>query len=89
MTLEQEMKLWETRSNDAFGQYLTSVENNYKEFYAEEETEYGFNSNPVSNLRTLYAVDGDARNIYKRVRNLIEDYELDNLTFDVESFIAA
>ena len=82
MTLEQEMKLWQTRSNDDFGKYLDKVDKMYREYIGEDESEYGFTTTPISHLKSIYALDGDAKSVYKKVQAIIEDYDLDEMTFE-------
>lgn len=80
------MKIWEERGNDIFGQFLDKVDKMYRESLGEDESGYGFTTTPVSHLKSVYALDGDAKAVYKKVLALIEECDLDPITFDIENF---
>lgn len=76
MTLEQEMKLWEERSNDKFGTMLKSLKKATNDYFLEEENEFAIKSTPISKLTSIYAVDGDRKYVYKRAYSICENYDL-------------
>ena len=76
MTIEQEMELWQNRSKDNFGTMLASLKIVTQDYFVEEENEYGFVSTPISELTTLYAVDGNRKDVYQRVYSICENYDL-------------
>lgn len=76
MKIDQEMQLWENRSNDIFGTMLSTLRKVTKDYFVPEKNEYGISTSPISSLITLYAVDGNIKNVYERAHNICENWDL-------------
>ena len=75
MTLEEEMKLWETRSNDEFGTILKKIQKATKDYLYSWE-EMGIEYNPLSEYVTSYAIDGDRKYTAKAIYNVLYNYDI-------------
>lgn len=79
MTLDEEMKVWEDRSNDEFGKILQALKELTKDYFVSEEDEYGINSMPLDVYIAQYSVFGRRKSIALSIRDLLENYDiLDN-----------
>ena len=80
MTLDEEMKLWEDRSNDEFGKILRAIKEIVKDYFLTEEDEYGLGGTmPLDTFIAEYALDGKRKRTYINVKNLLMLYDiLDN-----------
>ena len=91
MTLDEEMKIWEERSNDEFGKILQAIKELTKDYFVAEEDEFGINSMPLDVYIAQYSVFGRRKSIALNVRNLLENYDIlgndegiDNLMKELE-----
>lgn len=75
MTLDEEMKLWEERENDEFGQILTKIKKATKDLLYSWE-EMGIEYNPLSSYITSYALDGNRKYTAKCIYNVLENYDI-------------
>lgn len=75
MTLDEEMKLWEERSNDEFGQILTKIKKATKD-YLYSWTEMGIEYNALSEYITGYALDGNRKYTAKSIYNILYNYDI-------------
>ena len=75
MTLDEEMKLWETRANDEFGQILTKIDEATKD-YLYSWTEMGIEHNPLSEYITAYSLDGNRKYTATHIKAILEDYDI-------------
>ena len=75
MTLDEEMKLWETRSNDEFGTLLKKIQKATKD-YLYSWKEFGIEYNPLSEYITYYALDGNREYTAKSIKNILENYDI-------------
>lgn len=76
LTIDEEMKVWEERANDEFGQTLNEI--NKKAFgeWFNEDDENGTISTPISHYITAYALDGDRKYTARMVLSVIEEYDM-------------
>ena len=91
MSLDDEMKLWEDRSNDEFGKVLQAIKELTKDYFAAEEDEFGISSIPLDVYIAQYSVFGMRKSIALNVRDLLENYDIlgndegvDNLVKELE-----
>ena len=91
MSLDDEMKLWEDRSNDEFGKVLQAIKELTKDYFVAEEDEFGINSMPLDVYIAQYSVFGKRKSIALNVRDLLENYDIlgndegiDNLMKELE-----
>jgi len=91
MTLDEEMKLWEERSNDEFGKVLHAIKELTKDYFVAEEDEFGINSIPLDIYIAQYSVFGRRKSIALNIRDLLENYDIlgndegvDNLVKELE-----
>lgn len=91
MTLDEEMKIWEERSNDEFGKVLHAIKELTKDYFVAEEDEFGINSTPLDVYIAQYSVFGRRKSIALNIRNLLENYDIlgndegvDNLVKELE-----
>ena len=91
MTLDEEMKIWEERSNDEFGKVLHAIKELTKDYFVAEEDEFGINSIPLDVYIAQYSVFGRRKSIALNIRNLLENYDIlgndegvDNLVKELE-----
>lgn len=75
MTFDEEMKLWETRSNDEFGMLLKKIQKATKD-YLYSWKEFGIEYNPLSEYITGYALDGNREYTAKSIKNILENYDI-------------
>lgn len=75
-SLELEMELWKRRSESEFGKKLAEIVEHTKGFFVEEDEGYGIVCTPISKLKSIYSVDGDAKSIYLRCVSLLTDYDV-------------
>lgn len=79
MKLDEEMKIWEDRSNDEFGKILKAIKELTKDYFYSEEDENGIKFTPISNYITEYSLDGNHKITYARIYNVLENWDiLDN-----------
>ena len=75
MTLDEEMKLWEERANDEFGQILKKIKLATKDYlYSWEEC--GIEYNVLSDFITGYALDGNRKYTTKCIYNILYNYDI-------------
>ena len=77
-SIEQEMELWEKRFKEPYGQALKELQwlINDLELYAAEKNEYGFYTfTPFDNYVTAYALDGNKKYTYNKVKAICDDWE--------------
>ena len=75
MTIDEEMKLWETRANDEFGQILKKIQKaskNYLYSWNDMGIEYNILSEPI----TSYALDGNSEFTAKQVYRILYNYDI-------------
>ena len=77
-SIEDEMKLWDKRFKEPFGQTLKELQWKINDLglYASEKNEYGFLVfTPFDNYVTAYALDGNKKFTYNKVKDICDDYE--------------
>jgi len=77
-SLEEEMKEWEERFKQPFGQALKELQYiiNDEGLYAPSKTEYGFYVfTPFDNYVTAYALDGNKEFTYNQINNICNEYD--------------
>jgi len=89
MKLDDEMKLWETRSNDEFGKTLRAIRDLTNDYFPVEKDEFGISSTPISNFSAQYALYGEKvrKNIAKSVRDILYNYDILNNDSAVKSLV--
>ena len=75
MTLDEEMKLWEERANDEFGQILTKIKKATKD-YLYSWTEIGIESNALSEYITGYSLDCNRKYTAKAIYNVLYTHDI-------------
>jgi hypothetical protein len=75
MNLDEEMKLWEERANDEFGQILTKIKKTTKD-YLYSWTEMGIESNALSEYITGYSLDGNRKYTAKAIYNILYTHDI-------------
>lgn len=75
MTLDEEMKLWETRSNDEFGQILKKIKKATKN-YLYSWNDMGIEYNALSEYITSYSLDGNRKWAATQIYNILENYDI-------------
>lgn len=75
MTLDEEMKLWEERANDEFGQILKKIKKSTKDYLYSWE-EFGIEYNSISEYIMAYSLDGDRRWTATHIKAVLEDYDI-------------
>jgi len=75
MNLDEEMKLWEERANDEFGQILKKIKQVTKDYLYSWE-EMGIESNVLSEYITAYALDGNRKYTAKAIYNILYNYDI-------------
>ena len=75
MNLDEEMKLWEERANDEFGQILKKIANATKDYLYSWE-EMGIEYNALSEYITGYALDGNRKYTSKAIYNVLYNYDI-------------
>ena len=78
MTLDEEMKLWETRANDEFGKTLKAIRELTNDYFCVEEDEFGIESTPISHYSAIYALDGEKvrKSIARSVYDILYNYDI-------------
>ena len=77
-SLEEEMELWEKRFKEPYGQALKELQwlINDLGLYTAEKNEYGFYTfTPFDNYVTAYALDGNKKYTYNKVKAICDDYD--------------
>ena len=74
--LDEEMALWETRSNDEFGKTLKELNRKAFADWFNEEDEDGISSTPISHYITAYSLDGNRKYTASVVLAILEDYDM-------------
>ena len=88
MNIEQEIKIWEERSNDEFGTLLKSVIKLTNEYFSSDIDEDGiFVKNPIQYYSTLYAVDGNRKYVLNAIRGILYNYDIIGNDKGVDSLI--
>ena len=76
MTLDEEMALWQARSNDEFGTMLKEINEASAEYFFAEPDEFGIVNTPVSHYLTLYALDGTRKYIAHTIYRILKDRDI-------------
>ena len=76
MTLNEEMALWQTRSNDEFGTILNEINEASAEYFFAEPDEFGIVNTPISHYKTIYALDGTRKSIAHTIYKMLEDRDI-------------
>ena len=91
MSLDEEMKLWDTRSNDEFGKTLKAIKELVKDYFVVEEDEDGLATMPLDTYIAYYSVYGNRKSVALNVHDLLENYDIlgndegvDNLVKELE-----
>ena len=89
LTLDEEMKLWETRDNDEFGKTLRAIRDLTNDYFPVEEDEFGMSSTPISHYSAQYALDGEKvrKSIAKSVHDILYNYDILNNDSAVKSLV--
>jgi len=75
--LDDEMAMWKQRSNDEFGQVIQQIENYFKEYVGETQSEYeGIKETPITWVVASYGLDGNKRSVANKIYNAVVDYDL-------------
>ena len=75
MNIDEEMKLWEERANDEFGQILKKIAKATKD-YLYSWKEMGIEYNVLSEYITCYALDGNREYTAKAIYNILYNYDI-------------
>jgi hypothetical protein len=75
MNLDEEMKLWEERANDEFGQILKKIAKATKDYLYSWE-EMGIEYNALSEYITGYTLDGNRKYTAKAIYNVLYNYDI-------------
>ena len=86
MNLDEEMKLWEERANDEFGQILKKIAKATKDYLYSWE-EMGIEYNVLSEYITGYALDGNRKYTAKAIYNVLYNYDILNNDSAVKSLV--
>ena len=77
MTLDQEMALWEARSNDEFGTILRNINTAAAEYFFAEPDEFGIVHNtPINHYMACYALDGNRKYIAHVIYSMLENRDI-------------
>ena len=76
MTLDEEMALWQARSNDEFGSILNEINEASAEYFFAEPDEFGIVNTPVSHYKIIYALDGTRKAIAHTIYRMLEDRDI-------------
>ena len=87
MSLYEEMMIWEERSNDEFGKLLKEIKEHVKDYFVEEEDEYGLPSTPLDTYIIYYSVYGHRNSVAFNVINLLENYDILGNDEDVDNLV--
>ena len=75
MTIKEEMLLWETRSNDEFGQVLKKIRKATMDYLSSWEY-MGIEYNMLSEYITGYSLDGDRKYTASAIHNVLYNYDI-------------
>lgn len=75
MNIEDEMLLWETRSNDEFGQVLKKIRKATIDYLPSWEY-MGIEYNMISEYITGYSLDGDRKYTASVIHNVLYNYDI-------------
>lgn len=94
MALDEEMKIWEERSNDEFGKILHAIKELTKDYFFVEEDEYGNYVTPISDYIVAYSLDGNRKYTASVIKNILENWDIlgndegvDNLMKELENLV--
>lgn len=94
MALDEEMKIWEERSNDEFGKILQAIKELTKDYFFVEEDEYGNYVTPISDYIVAYSLDGNRKYTASVIKNILENWDIlgndegvDNLMKELENLV--
>lgn len=87
MSLDEEMMIWEERSNDEFGKLLKDIKEHVKDYFVVEEDEYGLPSTPLDTYITYYSVYGHRKSVASNVINLLKNYDILGNDEDVDNLV--
>ena len=76
MTLDEEMKVWEERFKDEFGNILWAIRDLTKDYFVVEDDEYGMPSTPLTDYITHYAVYGNRKYVYNAFESILTNYDI-------------
>lgn len=82
-SLEDEMKEWEDRLKEPFGQALKELQwtINDKGLYKAEKNEYGYYEfTPFDKYVTAYTLDGNKKYTYNQVKSVCDDWDWSQLS---------
>lgn len=86
MNLDEEMKLWEERANDEFGQILKKIAKATKD-YLYSWKEMGIEYNVLSEYIIGYALDGNRKYTAKAIYNILYNYDILNNHKNVKKLV--
>jgi len=94
MNIDNEMKIWEERSNDDFGKILQAIKEATKDYFFVEEDEYGNYVTPISDYIVEYSLDGNRKYTASVIKNILENWDIlgndegvDSLMVELENLI--
>ena len=87
MNIDEEMKIWEERSNDEFGKILKAIKELTKDYFYSEEDENGIKFTPISNYIAEYSLDGNRKVTYARIHNILENWDILGNNEGVDSLV--
>ena len=88
MNIEEDMKIWEERSNDEFGSLLKSVIKLTNEYFTSDIDEDGMTvKNPIQYYSTLYTFDGNRKYVLNAIRGILYNYDILGNDKEVDSLI--
>ena len=78
MTLEEEMKLWDKRTNDEVGKLIDFVYKETKDIIYSYIDEFGIEHNPIKSVLAMYELDGNAKCSIRELKNILHNYDICN-----------
>ena len=75
MTIKEELKLWEERANDEFGQVLKKICKATMDYLPSWEY-MGIEYNMLSEYITGYSLDGDRKYTASAIHNVLYNYDI-------------
>ena len=78
MTLEEEMKLWEERTNDKVSKLIDFAYKDTKDIIYSYTDEFGIEHNPIKSVSAMYALDGNAKYSIRELKNILYNYDICN-----------
>lgn len=87
MNIDEQMKLWEERSNDPFGTVLKSIRDLTKDYFPYDEDENGIESSPISWYIASYSVDGNRAHTLRCLKATLDNYDILGNDEGVDSLI--